>query len=105
MQKIEVFGEVPLARFGHTISLVSKKKAVMFGGATGDTGKYIITGDTYVLELPSYKWTKLEGNARGSLAQRPESHPRRAQRTPARPSTRSSSSSTAAQPAVSECKL
>ena len=30
-------------------------------GATGDTGKYIITGDTYTLDLISFKWTKLEG--------------------------------------------
>jgi len=41
--------------------LVSKSKVVLFGGATGDTGKYIITGDTYALDLISYKWTKLEG--------------------------------------------
>lgn len=75
MQKVEVFGEVPLARFGHTITqgkwaqssckrancVVSKSKVVLFGGATGDTGKYIITGDTYTLDLISFKWTKLEG--------------------------------------------
>lgn len=73
MQKVEVFGEVPLARFGHTITqgillmrcyvaiIVSKSKIVLFGGATGDTGKYIITGDTYALDLISSKWTKLEG--------------------------------------------
>jgi protein phosphatase len=42
--------------------LVSKSKVVLFGGATGDTGKYIITGDTYTLDLISFKWTKLEGN-------------------------------------------
>ena len=41
--------------------LVSKSKVVLFGGATGDTGKYIITGDTYTLDLISFKWTKLEG--------------------------------------------
>jgi len=41
---------------------VSKKKAVLFGGATGDTGKYVITGDTYILDMPSKKWTKLEGS-------------------------------------------
>lgn len=71
MSKVEVFGEVPLARFGHTITqgnsdslsrvIVSKSKVVLFGGATGDTGKYIITGDTYTLDLISFKWTKLEG--------------------------------------------
>lgn len=44
-----------------TLNVVSKSKIVLFGGATGDTGKYIITGDTYALDLISYKWTKLEG--------------------------------------------
>ena len=47
---------------GHfIIKIVSKSKVILFGGATGDTGKYIITGDTYALDLISYKWTKLEG--------------------------------------------
>ena len=62
MSKVEVFGEVPLARFGHTITQVSKSKVILFGGATGDTGKYIITGDTYALDLIANKWTKLEGS-------------------------------------------
>ena len=47
--------------------LVSKSKVVLFGGATGDTGKYIITGDTYTLDLISFKWTKLEGKDSNSL--------------------------------------
>ena len=58
---VEVYGEVPLARFGHTVTQVSKSKVIMFGGATGDTGKYTITGDTYALDLISFKWAKLEG--------------------------------------------
>lgn len=41
--------------------IVNKSKAVLFGGATGDTGKYIITGDAYSLDLLSNTWTKLEG--------------------------------------------
>lgn len=44
----------------------------MFGGATGDTGKYLITGDTYILEMQNnqdqIKWTKLEG---GGIAPAP----------------------------------
>jgi hypothetical protein len=60
--KVEVFGEVPLARFGHTITQVSKSKVILFGGATGDTGKYIITGDTYALDLICNKWAKLDGS-------------------------------------------
>ena len=35
---------------------------MLFGGATGDTGRYIITGDTYGLDLIASKWSKLEGN-------------------------------------------
>ena len=69
---VEVFGEVPLARFGHTITqgklllqlklyIVSKSKVILFGGATGDTGKYIITGDTYALDIIGNKWSKLDG--------------------------------------------
>lgn len=34
---------------------------ILFGGATGDTGKYIITGDTYGLDLIGNKWSKLDG--------------------------------------------
>ena len=49
VEKVDTFGEVPLARFGHTITQVSKSKVILFGGATGDTGKYVITGDTYTL--------------------------------------------------------
>jgi len=41
---------------------VSKSKVVLFGGATGDTGRYIITGDTYGLDLIASKWSKLEGS-------------------------------------------
>ena len=44
-----------------SFNAVSKSKVVIFGGATGDTGKYIITGDTYALDLISSKWSKLEG--------------------------------------------
>lgn len=42
-------------------SIVSKSKVILFGGATGDTGKYIITGDTYGLDLIGNKWSKLDG--------------------------------------------
>ncbi len=42
-------------------TVVSKSKVILFGGATGDTGKYIITGDTYALDLICNKWAKLDG--------------------------------------------
>jgi len=58
--KVDAFGEVPLARFGHTVTKISKSKVILFGGATGDTGKFNITGDTYSYDLIASKWDKLE---------------------------------------------
>jgi len=40
MERIEVTGTVPQARFGHTITFINKGKAILFGGATGDTGRF-----------------------------------------------------------------
>ena len=50
-----------MARFGHTITLVSKTKVVLFGGATGDTGKYSMTGETYLFNILTKTWSKLNG--------------------------------------------
>jgi len=57
---VKVSGDVPLPRFGHTMTLISKTKAVLFGGATGHTGKYSITGETFILDCITQKWKKLE---------------------------------------------
>ena len=54
-------GDVPQARFGHTMTLVSKSTAVLFGGATGDSGKYSMTGETYLFKMPSKEWIKVNG--------------------------------------------
>ena len=58
-----MYGEVPQARFGHTITLVSKTKVVLFGGATGDTGKYSMTGETYLFNILTKTWSKLNGKS------------------------------------------
>ena len=50
-----------MARFGHTITLVSKTKVVLFGGATGDTGKYSMTGETFLFNILTKTWSKLNG--------------------------------------------
>jgi len=59
-ETLKVSGDVPLPRFGHTMTLISKNKAVLFGGATGDTGKYSITGETFLLDCITQKWKRLE---------------------------------------------
>ena len=53
MENLKVKGDAPLPRFGHTITLVSKTKAILFGGATGDTGRYQFTSDLYFFDLTS----------------------------------------------------
>ena len=50
---------VPQARFGHTITMVNRNKVVLFGGATGDTGKYSMTGETYIFNMFLKTWTEL----------------------------------------------
>ena len=61
VEELDVYGEIPQARFGHTITLVSKTKVVLFGGATGDTGKYSMTGETYLFNILTKTWSKLNG--------------------------------------------
>jgi hypothetical protein len=38
MEKVDFSGDSPQARFGHTITPIGKDKALVFGGAVGDTG-------------------------------------------------------------------
>lgn len=56
VEELEVHGDIPQARFGHTITIVCKSKVVLFGGATGDTGKYSMTGETYMYNILNKAW-------------------------------------------------
>lgn len=49
----------PEKRFGHTITMIGKDRAIMFGGAVGD-GVYRITNDTYSFDCKSNKWSILK---------------------------------------------
>lgn len=53
---------VPKARFGHTITKINLNKVVLFGGATGDSGKYSMTGETFIFNMISQSWTELKVN-------------------------------------------
>ena len=59
-QKIDCIGKVPSARFGHTITMVSSNKIVMFGGAIGDTKNFSFSNETYTLNISNKFWTKIE---------------------------------------------
>jgi hypothetical protein len=61
VEEMETYGDLPQARFGHTITLVSKNKVVLFGGATGDTGRYSMTGETFLFNFIDKQWQRLNG--------------------------------------------
>ena len=67
VESLEVFGDIPQARFGHTITIVSKSKVVLFGGATGDTGKYSMTGETFLYNILNKTWQKLQSKSPNSV--------------------------------------
>ena len=60
-ETLDIAKNVPQARFGHTITMVNKYKVVLFGGATGDTGKYSMTGETFIFNMLLKTWTELNG--------------------------------------------
>eukprot|EP01053_Blabericola_migrator_P006979 Blabericola_migrator_1__6978@NODE_3536_length_1696_cov_156_282382_g1021_i1_p1_GENE_NODE_3536_length_1696_cov_156_282382_g1021_i1NODE_3536_length_1696_cov_156_282382_g1021_i1_p1_ORF_typecomplete_len495_score64_46Kelch_4/PF13418_6/1_6e12Kelch_4/PF13418_6/0_015Kelch_4/PF13418_6/2_2e05Kelch_4/PF13418_6/0_015Kelch_4/PF13418_6/0_82Kelch_4/PF13418_6/0_65Kelch_5/PF13854_6/7_5e07Kelch_5/PF13854_6/0_019Kelch_5/PF13854_6/2_7e06Kelch_5/PF13854_6/0_0096Kelch_5/PF13854_6/0_6Kelch_5/PF13854_6/0_00014Kelch_3/PF len=52
-------GDVPPARFGHSVTAIGGGIIILFGGAVGDSGSYTITNDCYQLDMTTMKWTKL----------------------------------------------
>lgn len=60
MRVEEQRGESPLPRFGHTTTLVGGTRVVLFGGATGDSGRYTITADAYSLDVSTTTWAKIQ---------------------------------------------
>lgn len=64
INQVETFGSIPLAKFGHTSSLISKNRLIVFGGASGSVGNYAITNDTFSLVMQSnpltFTWRKLD---------------------------------------------
>lgn len=52
-------GNIPLPRFGHSITYFAKDKVCLFGGATGTTGQFSITDNTFTLDLTTKTWKKV----------------------------------------------
>ena len=57
---MEYTGTLPQASFGHSVAQISKTKIVLFGGATGDSGKYTMTDATYVYNVFKSSWALLD---------------------------------------------
>lgn len=67
IEKVTTYGNIPLAKFGHTCSLIARNKMIVFGGASGNVGNYAITNDTFCLNMQSnpltFTWRKLESES------------------------------------------
>ncbi|CAD8166845.1 unnamed protein product [Paramecium pentaurelia] len=62
MESVNFGGDNPQPRFGHTICVIAPNKIALFGGAVGDTGRYVITGDVYIGDMTSKKWKRIEAS-------------------------------------------
>lgn len=67
MDKVKMNGDVPSPRFGHSFTMVSKTKAVLFGGAVSVGGKFIITNEAYLYDFPINNWKALKFNPQGNI--------------------------------------
>jgi len=63
-------GDIPAPRFGHTTTLVGNNRVVLFGGATGDSGRYTIIADAYMLDAETNIWSRIvaDGNVPSARA-------------------------------------
>lgn len=60
MENLPINGDDPRARFGHTVTLISDTKAILFGGAvpTPD-GSFDITNDTFLFSYETLSWKRI----------------------------------------------
>lgn len=66
--KEQQHGEVPAPRFGHTTTLIGNSRVVLFGGATGDSGRYTITADAYMLDVNTDTWSVIQAEGTSPAA-------------------------------------
>lgn len=69
IEKITTYGNMPVAKFGHTATPVAKDKIIIFGGASGNVDTYSITNECFCLDvqenttgtkLVTFTWRKLQ---------------------------------------------
>jgi len=58
-EEIKAEGDIPQARFGHTITSINPQIAVLFGGAINTNSTFDMTNDTYLFSISRLSWTKV----------------------------------------------
>ena len=67
-------GNKPSPRFGHSLVMINNVKICIFGGAIGDTRKINYSNETYIFNILTKLWIKLEINANKPLPQERAAH-------------------------------
>ena len=64
MESQPIKGDNPQKRFGHTLTQISKTKAVLFGGATCQEGPFRITGECFLFDSNTQSWKEIHPSGR-----------------------------------------
>ena len=59
---VESNGDKPQSRFGHSLVMINPIKACIFGGAVGETSKISYSNDTYIYNIMTKIWIKININ-------------------------------------------
>ena len=71
---IDSNGEKPLSRFGHSLVMINQVKVCLFGGAVGETKRINYSNDTYIYNIMTKIWMKLNVNSNMSLPSERAAH-------------------------------
>ena len=74
LAKFPSAGDIPSNRFGHTIVPISKIKVCLFGGSIGDSRKLNYTNDTYIYNILTKLWKKINIKDKESLPKERAAH-------------------------------
>ena len=72
--KISTVGDNPLNRFGHTIVKLSKTKVCLFGGSVGDSHKLNYTNETFIYNILTKIWKKINIKNKDSIPKERAAH-------------------------------
>ena len=64
---IDCNGDKPLSRFGHSLVMINPVKVCLFGGAVGETRRINYSNDTYIYNIMTKIWMKLNINLKMCL--------------------------------------
>ena len=60
MENLQIRGDDPQRRFGHTVTLINETKAILFGGAVPtNEGNFHITDDTFMFSYETMSWKRI----------------------------------------------